>query len=133
VQAPIASTLNAFISLLLSPPTSATHAAGNNAELPLINLLVQLTPLVEQGRQKCHPYFPKEVGQTWELPSAEVEGESVWVRLDEKVAGDGIRTSKLTVGKGGDEQGRKVVHIEYRGWGDHGELCFPFSNLPAEC
>lgn len=115
-KAPIESTLHAFLSLLLSPPTSAEHPS---ADLPLVNLIVQLTPLVEQGRSKCHPYFPRTVGETLRFSSA-TSGE-VWVRLDEKVEGDGIRTSQFTVGKGADVTGRQVTHVEYRGWGDHGE------------
>jgi len=112
-----------FLSLLLSPPTSLLHKASSTPlePLPLINLVVQLTPLVEGRRQKCHPYFPSNVGETAQLASESGErGQGVWVRLDSKEERDGARTSKLRVGREGDAEGRRVVHVEYLGWRDHG-------------
>ncbi|GAA6038887.1 hypothetical protein JCM8097_000554 [Rhodosporidiobolus ruineniae] len=120
-QAPIEETVHDFLSLLLTPPTSAAYQASSAPPLPQINLVVQLTPLVEGRRQKCHPYFPAEVGETWDLPSASGKaGQGVWVRLDGKEEKDGARTSELRVGKEGDGQGKRVVHVEYLGWRDHG-------------
>ncbi|GAA6004780.1 tyrosine-protein phosphatase [Rhodotorula paludigena] len=130
-QAPIPDTVHDFLSLLLTPPTSLAYqssassaapaAAGQPRALPLVNLIVQLTPLVEGRRQKCHPYFPSAVGQTWDLPSASGErGQGVWVRLERKDERDGARTSELRVGREGDSEGRKVLHVEYLGWRDHG-------------
>ncbi|BGO90154.1 hypothetical protein NBRC10512_002547 [Rhodotorula toruloides] len=122
-QAPIPQTLHDFLSLLLTPPSSLAHQSLSPpaTELPLINLIVQLTPLVEGRRQKCHAYFPANVGETARIPSASgEEGEGVWIRLEEKRESEGARESLLGVGKEGDEQGRKVVHLEYLGWRDHG-------------
>ncbi|BGP14591.1 hypothetical protein JCM10213_001939 [Rhodosporidiobolus nylandii] len=128
-QAPIKSTVHDFLSLLLAPPTSqayqalSTTSASSSAppSLPMVNLVVQLTPLVEGRRQKCEPYFPAEVGEEWEIPSASnEEGQGVWVRLEKKEEKDGARTSELVVGREGEKEGRKVVHLEYLGWRDHG-------------
>ncbi|GAA5899449.1 hypothetical protein JCM8208_001649 [Rhodotorula glutinis] len=122
-QAPIPHTVHDFLSLLLSPPTSLSHhfPAAPLEPLPLINLVVQLTPLVEGRRQKCHPYFPSNVGETARLESASGEaGQGVWVRLEGKEERDGARTSELRVGREGEDEGRRVVHVEYLGWRDHG-------------
>ncbi|GAA6002232.1 hypothetical protein JCM10207_003138 [Rhodosporidiobolus poonsookiae] len=127
-QAPIPSTVHDFLSLLLTPPTSLAHKALSSSasssapsSLPLIQTIVQLTPLVEGSRAKCHPYFPPNIGERWDLPSASKEaGQGVWVRLDSKAEKDGARTSELRVGKEGDEEGRRIVHLEYLGWRDHG-------------
>ncbi|GAA5821274.1 hypothetical protein JCM11251_004547 [Rhodosporidiobolus azoricus] len=126
-QAPIPSTVHDFLSLLLTPPSSlayqtlSTVSPTTSPSLPLINLIVQLTPLVEGRREKCHPYFPPEVGQKWDVPSASKElGQGVWVRLEKQEEKEGARTSELTVGQEGETQGKKVVHVEYLGWRDHG-------------
>ncbi|CEQ41844.1 SPOSA6832_03595 [Sporobolomyces salmonicolor] len=123
-QAPIPTTVHDFLSLLLAYPTS--HAFGSSTSpcppaLPLVSLIVQLTPLVEGRREKCHPYFPSEPGEEWELPSGtERPGEGIWIRLESKDERDGARTSELSVGREGDEAGRRVTHVEYLGWRDHG-------------
>ncbi|BGP23343.1 hypothetical protein Rt10032_c02g0913 [Rhodotorula toruloides] len=121
-QAPIPPTVHDFLSLLLTPPSSLTHQSRSTpSQLPLINLIVQLTPLIEGRRQKCHPYFPTSVGETARIASSGgVVGEGVWVRLEGKEEKDGARESALRVGKEGDGEGRKVVHLEYLGWRDHG-------------
>ncbi|BGP01314.1 Tyrosine-protein phosphatase 1 [Rhodotorula toruloides] len=122
-QAPIPPTVHDFLSLLLTPPSSLAHQSFSPSvpQLPLINLIVQLTPLIEGRRQKCHPYFPANVGETVRIASASgEEGEGVWVRLEEKGEREGARESLVRVGKEGDETGRKVVHLEYLGWRDHG-------------
>ncbi|SCV74156.1 BQ2448_6588 [Microbotryum intermedium] len=127
-QAPIQNTLHAFISMLLTPPVSLESTRNATAPLPRIKTIVQLTPLIEQRRQKCHPYFPNKIGETWFLnPDGDQnEGEGpddVWVRLDSKVKRqDGSRESELRVGRRGQRQaeGHRVRHLEYRGWSDHG-------------
>lgn len=120
-QAPIPHTVHDFLSLLLSPPSSPAYQETGAGPLPLVNLVVQLTPLVEGRRQKCHPYFPATVGETARVPSEGGErGQGVWVRLERKEESEGARTSELRVGREGDELGRRVVHVEYLGWRDHG-------------
>ncbi|BGP30646.1 hypothetical protein JCM10296v2_002403 [Rhodotorula toruloides] len=120
-QAPIPPTVHDFLSLLLTPPSSLAHQSLSAPKLPPINLIVQLTPLVEGRRQKCHPYFPANVGETARIASASgEEGEGVWVRLEEKRESEGARESLVRVGKEGDEQGRRVAHLEYLEWRDHG-------------
>jgi protein-tyrosine phosphatase len=133
LQAPISSTVHDFLSLLLTPPTSLAYQSSRSngsssssntpPPLPLIRTIVQLTPLVESRREKCHPYFPLEVGETWDVPSeSEEKGQGVWVKLESKVEKDGARTSQLRVGQEGSKEGRIVTHLEYLGWRDHGAL-----------
>ncbi|GAA5976219.1 hypothetical protein JCM10908_005420 [Rhodotorula pacifica] len=116
-QAPIASTVYDFLSLLLTPPTSPACAIP----LPPISLVVQLTPLVEGRRAKCHPYFPDHEGETATVSSPGGHSASnVWIRLEKKEEREGARESLLYVGREGDQQGRRIVHLEYLGWRDHG-------------
>ncbi|GAA5863837.1 hypothetical protein JCM3774_001173 [Rhodotorula dairenensis] len=116
-QAPIASTVHDFLSLLLTRPCSPACAI----RLPPVNLVVQLTPLVEGRRAKCHPYFPDRVGETAAVPSpGDGTTPALWVRLEKKEERDGARESILRVGREGEQEGRRVVHLEYLGWRDHG-------------
>lgn len=104
-QAPVPSTLHAFLSLLLVSPTSP----ASTTPLPPPSLIIQLTPLVEGSRQKCHPYFPHAVGETLGVPGPRGE-KGVWVRLVGKEKKDGRRTSQLLVGWDGEPLGRQVTH-----------------------
>ncbi|POY76783.1 hypothetical protein BMF94_0032 [Rhodotorula taiwanensis] len=117
-QAPIASTIHDFLSLLLHPPSSPSCSRA----LPPIQLVVQLTPLVEGRRSKCHPYFPDQVGDTAlvQPSSSSTQERGIWIRLESKEEKDGARESKLRLGYEGDERGRQVTHLEYLGWRDHG-------------
>ncbi|KDE02875.1 hypothetical protein MVLG_06594 [Microbotryum lychnidis-dioicae p1A1 Lamole] len=127
-QAPIQNTLHAFISMLLTPPISLESTRNAVPPLPRMKTIVQLTPLVEQRRQKCHPYFPNTIGETWFIQPDEAENEGegpedVSVRLEGKIdRADGSRESALRVGRRGqkEEEGHLVTHLEYRGWSDHG-------------
>lgn len=116
--------------MLLTPPVSLESTRRKDfSPLPLIKTIVQLTPLVEQRRQKCQPYFPNTIGETWFLRSDRHDEEEdgpgdVWVRLESKIdREDGSRESELRVGRRGQEQeeGHRVTHLEYRGWNDHGQ------------
>ena len=119
-QAPIASTVYDFLSLLLTPPSSPSCPTP----LPPINLVVQLTPLVEGRRAKCHPYFPDREGKTATVSPSAGKGAAspLWIRLEKKEEREGARESVLRVGRQGDQEGRRVVHLEYLGWRDHGTL-----------
>lgn len=131
-QAPIASTVYDFLSLLLNPPSSPSCPTP----LPPIHLVVQLTPLVEGRRAKCHPYFPDREGETATVspPSAgKGAAPSLWVRLEKKEEREGARESVLRVGREGDHEGRRVVHLEYLGWRDHGTQSFATTLFPREC
>ncbi|GAA5898547.1 protein tyrosine phosphatase family protein [Sporobolomyces salmoneus] len=132
-QGPTGSTVPSFLSLLLHPPTSPSLLQSTSHKpLPLINLIVQLTPLVEQNREKCAPYFPSDtLGEEWFWsPEDREDGgeEGIWVRYEGRAEGesvregngDGERRSWLRVGREGDEEGRRVMHVEYLGWRDHG-------------
>lgn len=121
-QAPVPDTRHAFLSTLLTPPTSPAHAASGEPPLAPPSLLLQLTPLVEKGHQKAHPYFLEEVGRRAAIGPVEgVTARGVWVRLEGKTREVGYRRSELTVGWEGEEEGRRVTHVEYMGWSDHGQ------------
>ncbi|GAA5938411.1 tyrosine-protein phosphatase [Sporobolomyces koalae] len=128
-QGPIESTIPSFLSLLLDPPASLSHP---DPKLARVKLIVQLTPLVEQHREKCAPYFPSDhPGEEWLWSSEDRQDggtAGVWVRFegrDETNKIEGERKSWLRVGKDGDETGRRVLHVEYLGWRDHGVPASP--------
>ncbi|KAM0751640.1 phosphatases II [Meredithblackwellia eburnea MCA 4105] len=118
-QGPTPQTVHAFLSLLLHPPSSTQHISEDGIQLESISLIVQVTPLVEQNREKCSPYFPSTVGEVWEIPSAVPGNLPVFVGLKKKEMGEGRRTSWITVGNEAGKE-REIVHVEYLGWGDHG-------------
>jgi len=48
---------------------------------------------------------------------------TVWVRYEGRIEGErGERRSRLRVGNEEGGEGREVIHVEYLGWRDHGEL-----------
>ncbi len=114
-----------FLSLLLAPPSSPSCPTP----LPPVNLVVQLTPLVEGRRAKCHPYFPDREGETATVSPSTGKGTAppLWVRLEKKEEREGARESVLRVGRQGDREGRRIVHLEYLGWRDHGTLTLLYS------
>ncbi|KAI5476317.1 hypothetical protein MNV49_007888 [Pseudohyphozyma bogoriensis] len=118
-QAPIASTIHTFLSLLLHAPRSPSHPEP----LPLVSVILQLTPLKEQRRDKCHPYFPEDVGDSWTVPPKNVNTakKGITVKLVSKETNrrEQKRVSVLEVGWEGEEA-RQVTHVEYLAWGDHG-------------
>lgn len=114
--------------MFFNAPTSKerSYSAAQAPDLPLPNLIVQLTPLVENGRLKADPYFPDVEGQTAQVDAlaGHTGATALWIRLDKKTLEDGVRTSHLTLGKVGhaasSSETRSLVHVEYKGWGDHG-------------
>ncbi|GAA5843311.1 hypothetical protein JCM5353_005271 [Sporobolomyces roseus] len=121
-QGPTTPTIPSFLSLLLHSPCSPSHPDPN---LSPIQLIIQLTPLIEQNREKCAPYFPSDrEGEEWiwETEDREDGGVgTVWVRYEGRIEGErGERRSRLRVGNEEGEEGREVIHVEYLGWRDHG-------------
>lgn len=78
-------------------------------------MIVQLTALVEGGRRKAHPYFPKVVGETAEY-RREGSGDFVRVRLVAENSANGSIARALQVTTAA--QTLAVSHHEYIGWGD---------------
>ncbi|GAA6019436.1 hypothetical protein JCM11491_004827 [Sporobolomyces phaffii] len=130
-QGPTGQTVPSFLSLLVEPLSSR---ATSTTPLGLVNVIVQLTPLVEHHREKCAPYFPSDrPGEEWYWSREDREDGGaalggIWVRYEGRAPGahdDGERRSWLRVGKEGDDVGRKVLHVEYLGWRDHGVPASP--------
>ncbi|KAK4051808.1 hypothetical protein OIV83_002513 [Microbotryomycetes sp. JL201] len=104
---------------------AAQAAVPETSSLEPPNLIVQLTPLVENGRRKADPYFPAQPGQTARIDSSESELRPWFIRLDDKQERDGVRTSRLSLATSvdsldDDSNTKKLTHVEYLGWGDHG-------------
>lgn len=110
-QAPTPDTVPAFWRLATEPSTS--RARGESEEpLPPANLIVQLTPLVEGGRRKCEPYFPPDSGVQSRV------GRTI-IKLVSKEERPDRRVSQLELEED-DGKTRRVIHVEYLGWRDHG-------------
>ncbi|KAM0788429.1 hypothetical protein ACM66B_001565 [Microbotryomycetes sp. NB124-2] len=104
---------------------SRERAASDAAPLEPPNLIIQLTPLVENGRRKADPYFPAQTGQTARIDPSDSSARPWFIRLDDKRERDGVRSSRLSLAASVEsledaDACRKLTHVEYLGWGDHG-------------
>ncbi|KAF2361135.1 PDZ domain [Trinorchestia longiramus] len=75
-------------------------------------LLVMLTTCIEQGRTKCHKYWP-------ELNSTAEYG-SISVHCDEQKTKSGFIWRQFTIKHKSSEEKRRVQHLQYVTWPDHG-------------
>ena len=119
-QAPIPSTIYDFYSILFHFPCSI----ADPTPLQTVNMIVQLTALVEGGRRKAHPYFPEVVGETVRYQQ-EGTGEAVAVTLRSESGGNGqiARTLEITLGT----ETRNILHSEFLGWGDQSVIPPPLT------
>ncbi|PKS11232.1 hypothetical protein jhhlp_002993 [Lomentospora prolificans] len=88
-------------------------------------VIVQLTNMVENGAQKCFPYFPQpEVELTWKLNEKDVwqDGWTADLTFKEmKTLADGdIEVTKMILRVGGEEEDRVIWHLLYTRWPDFG-------------
>ena len=122
-QAPIPSTIFDFYSILFHSPCSIADPTPLNP----VNIIIQLTALVEGGRRKADAYFPKVVGETVEYEQ-EDGGNSVSVTLSSQQEASGSISRVLKVSMGGKT--RSILHSEYLGWGDQ-SVSLPCSVKPG--
>ncbi|KAH9969143.1 phosphatases II [Russula dissimulans] len=126
-QAPLPSTAHEFLSLIagihypLSPPEEPT------LKFARVRTAVQLARNVESGRQKAHPYFPPEPGQSWVIrppqePSA-LPPLRVTLVKSETIESARCVASTVTVAPvvGGVSRAPVLFHhLLYGAWPDHG-------------
>lgn len=125
-QAPLPGTAHDFLSLIagihspLSPPQEPA------LKYTRVRTIVQLTRNVESGRQKAHPYFPHQVGESWVIRSIEETPglPPLRVTLVKSEAIESARCVASTVSITPVVAGasRPVIfhHLLYVAWPDHG-------------
>ncbi|CAI4220023.1 unnamed protein product [Parascedosporium putredinis] len=88
-------------------------------------VIVQLTNMVENGAQKCFPYFPHlEAEPTWVLNEKDVWQDgwagSLTFKETQTLADGDIEVTKLILHVDGEEEDRTVWHLLYTKWPDFG-------------
>lgn len=133
-QAPLPNTIHAFLTLCMSPVTppstvSATSSSSSLSSMQRVHTIVQLTPLLEGGRRRAHPYFPTSPQQSivvntelgCDVPPIhvfndreEVISDAECIKTDLRLRWGGDETM------GGDQGEYKVTHLLYTAWPDFG-------------
>lgn len=81
-----------------------------------VRAVVMLTQLRENGRSKCHRYWPEQEGGQAEYGEIRVTLEASARHPDDS----GIEARRLKVEKVGWEEPVAVTQLQYTGWADHG-------------
>ncbi|KZT54805.1 phosphatases II [Calocera cornea HHB12733] len=124
-QAPVQSTIHAFLSLCcapVAPPGTAVPAGTVRARR--VRAIVVLTRDVELRVRKADPYVPAAVGAslTYPAPPAHPQADPITVTLLARTPLPGQSTLSLL-----SVNGHEVSHYLYEGWPDHG---VPLSSGP---
>ena len=135
-QAPLPSTVYAFLSLIVHPP--ARPAPDPQAHLSFqsrIRTVVQLTQNFENGRRKAHAYFPSDVGRSLVITPEEgcttpafkvtlLESRSFPEAhcIQSTVSIVPVNDQGTTLGDDENQETGRVVfrHMLYTSWPDHG-------------
>jgi len=129
-QAPLPHTAHAFLTLAMSPAPSPRETSTTFPVKTRVHTIVQLTLLVEGGRRRAHPYFPRRLHETMILPSEEgcdapdicVRAESEEIIEDAKCVMTDLRLrwdipSDKPIASQDEMQ---VTHLLYTAWPDFG-------------
>jgi len=98
-QGPLPSTANSFWQMVWE----------QNAQI-----IIMLTEVKEQGRDKCFPYWPQEEN------GGKVEFGDYQITRRFVSSSDSFCTSALTLMHGVQKKQRNIWHIQYTDWPDHG-------------
>ncbi|KAI4864038.1 phosphatases II [Hypoxylon rubiginosum] len=87
-------------------------------------VIVMLTETLESGMEKCYQYFPKIVGEEWDINEIDEFGDGFRAQLScvavEDQANGAIEVRKLNIHVDGREEDMTVWHLLYRRWPDFG-------------
>jgi protein tyrosine phosphatase len=126
-QAPLPNTAHEFLSLIagIHPPFGPPGEPA--LRFARVRTIVQLTRNVESGRQKAHPYFPHEPGDSWVVsPPPSVSGlpplqvTLVKSEVIESAQCVGSTVSVVPVVAGTSCPALIFHHLSYAAWPDHG-------------
>jgi len=126
-QAPLPHTVHEFLSLI-----AGIHSPFGPLEEPALRFarvrtVVQLTRNVESGRQKAHPYFPHEPGDSWVISPPESASGLPLLRVT-LVKSETIESAQcvestvsvVPVVTGVSRPPLIFHHLSYTAWPDHG-------------
>ena len=82
-----------------------------------IECVVMLSCVFEGGRKKCEQYWPLDPGRTIQTDDYEITTTKVDV---DDPYDETIRTTTINVRRFDAGQARKITHIQYVAWPDHG-------------
>jgi protein tyrosine phosphatase len=129
-QAPLPNTAHAFLSLCMcpvAPPAIAFTASSPVPPARRVHTIVQLTPMVEGGRRRAHPYFPPYKQQSMVIsagPGSDASPIHVFNDSMEVIEDAKCIQTNLRLRWGGSEprdQGEwRVTHLFYTAWPDFG-------------
>ncbi|PRP85959.1 receptor-type tyrosine-protein phosphatase F-like [Planoprotostelium fungivorum] len=82
-----------------------------------VSVLLMLTKTNENGRKKCHQYYPEKEDGDDGIEYGDIKIELASMHEDSKAA---VITRKYTLTHKPTSAKRTVVHYQYLGWPDHG-------------
>jgi protein-tyrosine phosphatase len=126
-QAPLPTTAHEFLSLIAGTHTPLGPPDEPALRFARVRTVVQLTRNLESGRQKAHPYFPHERGESWVVrPAQEASGLppfKVTLVRTETIESAQCVASTVSVAPIVAGVARPAVtfhHMLYGAWPDHG-------------
>jgi len=126
-QAPLPSTTHEFLSVIAGIHSPLIPPGEPSSKFTRVRTVVQLTPYFESGRQKAHPYFPFEHGEsgiihpvkeTSELPPLRLTLVKVEVIEDANCVA--CTVSIAPVSAEGPKPAVVFRHLLYGAWPDNG-------------
>lgn len=130
-QAPLPIATHAFLTLCMYPvalPSTASTTSSHASPMRRVQTIVQLTPMVEGGRRRAHPYFPTYPSSQnmvvypehgCDAPPIHVFNDSQEVTEDAQCIKTDLRLRWGDV-KAGDQGEFRVTHLFYTAWPDFG-------------
>ena len=127
-QAPLPSTTHEFLSIIAGIHSPLIPPGEPSAKSTRVRTIVQLTPYFESGRQKAHPYFPFERGEsgviypakeTSELPPLKLTLVKVEVIESANCVACTVSIAPISA-EGGAMPAVLFRHLLYGAWPDNG-------------
>jgi len=126
-QAPLPSTVHEFLSLIAGVQSPLSPPEEPALKFARVRTAVQLARNVESGKQKAHPYFPPEPGESWVIRPLQERSALPPLRVtlvkSETIESARCVASTVTVAPvvGGVSQPPVLFHhLLYGAWPDHG-------------
>lgn len=126
-QAPLPSTTHEFLSIIAGIHPPLIPPGEPSSKFTRVRTVVQLTPYFESGRQKAHPYFPFEPGESRVVHPAKESSELPPLKLTlvkvEIIESANCVASTVSIAPISDEGPKPTLvfrHLLYGAWPDNG-------------